>query len=47
MSLYVPAALQQIQILFTEVNQILLKITFIPILLTFMYIVALYQKTEL
>ena len=38
-------------ILFAEINQILLKIYFIPILLTFyvssMYLVALYQETEL
>ena len=34
-------------ILFAEINQILLKIYFIPIVLTFMYLVAFYQKTEL
>ena len=34
-------------ILFAEINQILLKISFIPILLTFMNLAALYQKTEL
>ena len=34
-------------ILFAEINQILLKISFIAIPLTFMYLVALYQKTEL
>ena len=34
-------------ILFAEINQILLKISFISILLTFVYLVALYQKTEL
>ena len=38
-------------ILFAEINQILLKIYFIPIILTFyvssMYLVALYQETEL
>ena len=34
-------------ILSAEINQIILKIYFIPILLTFMYLVALYQKTEL
>ena len=28
-------------------NQIFLKIYFIPTLLTFMYLVALYQKTKL
>ena len=37
-------------ILFAEINQILLKIYFIPIILTFyvssMYLVALYQETE-
>ena len=32
---------------FAEINQILLNIYFIHILLTFMYLVALYQKTEL
>ena len=32
---------------FAEISQILLKICFIPILLTFMYLVALYQKTKL
>ena len=32
---------------FILINQIFLKISFIPILLTFMYLVALYQKTEL
>ena len=32
-------------ILFAENNQILVKIYFIPILLTFMYLVALYQTT--
>ena len=35
------------QTLFAEINQIILKINFIHILLTFMYLVALYQKTEL
>ena len=30
-----------------EINQILLKIYFIHILLTFMYLVTLYQKSEL
>ena len=38
-------------ILFAEINQILLKIYFIPIILTFyvssMYLVALYQESEL
>ena len=38
-------------ILFAEINQILLKIHFIPIILIFyvfsMYLVALYQETEL
>ena len=34
-------------ILFSESNQILYKIYFILILLTFMDLVALYQKTEL
>ena len=31
-------------LLFAEINQILLKISFIPILLTFMYLVALSCK---
>ena len=30
-----------------EINQILFKIHFIHILLTFMYLVTLYQKSEL
>ena len=34
-------------ILFAENTQILLKISVIPIIPTFMYLVALYQKTEL
>ena len=34
-------------ILFSEINQILLKIYLIPIILTFVYLVALCQKTEL
>ena len=34
-------------VLFAEINQILLKIDFIPIILTFVYLVALCQKTEL
>ena len=34
-------------ILVAEINQILLKTSFIPIFLTLMYLVALYQKTEL
>ena len=34
-------------ILFVEINQILLKISFIPILLAFMYLVAVFQKTQL
>ena len=34
-------------ILFAEINQILLKISFISIFLTFVYLVAIYQKTEL
>ena len=34
-------------ILFAEINQLLLKISFIPIILTFMYLVALYQNIEL
>ena len=34
-------------ILFAENSQILLKISVIPILLTFIYLVAPYQKTEL
>ena len=34
-------------ILFAEINQMLLKISFIPILITFMHLVALYQKAEL
>jgi hypothetical protein len=34
-------------ILFSEINQILLKIYFIPILWTYMHLEALYQKTEL
>ena len=34
-------------ILFAEINQMLLKVSFIPIFLTFMHLVALYQKTEL
>ena len=33
--------------LLAESNQILLKISFILILLTFIYLVALYQKNEL
>ena len=37
----------EVFILFAEINQIILKIYFIPILLTFTYLVALYQKTEL
>ena len=32
---------------FAEINQNLLKIYFIHILLNFMYLVALYQKTKL
>ena len=34
-------------ILFAEISQILHKIYFIPILLTFIYLVAPYQITEL
>ena len=34
-------------ILFAEIKRILLNIFFIPILLTFLYLVALYHKTEL
>ena len=34
-------------ILLSESNQVLLKFYFILILLTFMYLVALYQKTKL
>ena len=34
----------EVFILFAEINQIILKIYFIPILLTFMYLVALYKK---
>ena len=37
----------EVFILFAENSQILLKILVIPILLTFMYLVRLYQKTEL
>ena len=37
----------EVFILFAEINQILLKIYFFPILLTFMYLVALYWKTKL
>ena len=37
----------EVFILSAEINQVLLKISFIPILLTFMYLVALYQKSEL
>ena len=37
----------EVFIVFSEISQILLKIYFIAILLTFMYLVALYQKTEL
>ena len=33
--------------LFAEINQIILKIYFLPILLTFLSLVAIYQKTEL
>ena len=39
--------IQRFLILFAEISQIILKIYFIPILLTFTYLVALYQKTEL
>ena len=39
-------SLSLIQRLFTEINEIFLKIYSIPIL-TFIYLVTLYQKTEL
>ena len=35
----------EVFILFAGISQILLKIYFIPILLTFMYLVALYLET--
>jgi hypothetical protein len=37
----------EVFILFVEIYQILLKIYFIPILKTFIDLVALYEKTEL